>query len=162
MDDSDQPEQATTTRNSRLVPSTFDPPRLKHGIRTIPEPHGPKRRPKSGDFKLLAAYVAAYVGVLIPQHDYRRFVSKDGEQSWKRTIRMACDIEWSSEENRDFDQISLPRYTVMKEFVARAWPFAARYFDAAWLIKWALRSTWGNRKKSLARADKGILLPYTH
>jgi hypothetical protein len=75
---------------------------------------------------------------------------------------MACDIEWSSEENRDFDQISLPRYTVMKEFVAQVWPFAARYFDAAWLIKWALQSTWGNRKKSLARADKGILLPYTH
>jgi hypothetical protein len=66
MDDSDQPEQATTTRNSRLVLLTFDPPRLKYGIRTILEPHGPKRRLKLGDFKLLVAYVAAYVGVLIP------------------------------------------------------------------------------------------------
>jgi hypothetical protein len=28
------------------------------------------RRPKLGDFKLLAAYVAAYIGVLILKEDY--------------------------------------------------------------------------------------------
>jgi hypothetical protein len=65
MDDSDQPKQATTTRNSRLVLLTFDLPWLKYGIRTILEPHGPKQRLKSGDFKLLIAYVATYIGVLI-------------------------------------------------------------------------------------------------
>jgi hypothetical protein len=154
MDIDSQPEQTMTTRNSRLIPSTFDPPQLKHGVRTIPEPHGPKRRPKSGDFKLLAAYVAAYVGVLIPLNDYSQFISKDGERAWKRTLRMACDMEWVPRDNRDFDDINSPRYTMMKDFVARAWPFASRYFDGAWLIKWALRTTWSNRKKASARADK--------
>jgi hypothetical protein len=55
-----------TTRNSRLVLLIFDPPRLKYSIRTILELYSPKRRLKLGDFKLLVAYVATYIGVLIP------------------------------------------------------------------------------------------------
>jgi hypothetical protein len=69
MDNNSQPKDMATTRNSRLLPATFDPVQVKHGIRTIPESHGPKRRPKSGDFKLFAAYVAAYTGPLIPPDD---------------------------------------------------------------------------------------------
>jgi hypothetical protein len=147
------------TRNSRLLPETFDPPILKHGHRKILEPHGFARRPKSGDFKLLAAYVAAYVPTLIPENCYRSFVDANGERAWKKRIRMACDIAWRSDSMRDFDDLNTQQYVAMRDFVAYEWPFASRYFDGAWLIKWALRSTWGNRKKAAIRAEKGM---YVH
>ena len=43
-------------------------PRNRH-IRIL-ELHSCCRRPKSRDFKLLAAYIAAYVGILILKEDY--------------------------------------------------------------------------------------------
>jgi hypothetical protein len=56
--------------NSRLLLATFKPLKPRNGRMMILELYSRCRRPKSGDFKLLAAYVAAYVGVLIPKEDY--------------------------------------------------------------------------------------------
>ena len=154
MDASSGPYELYITTNSRLLPTTFDPPKLRNGRLKILEPHGRRRRPKSGDFKLLAAYVAAYVGTLIPKEDYQRFIDPRGEKEWKRTIRAACDIEWRVGDVREFDDIPTLDYNVMSEYVARAWPLT-RYFDGLWLIKWALRTTWTNRKKAAVRAEKG-------
>jgi hypothetical protein len=67
---------------------------------------------------------------------------------------MAVDLEWSCPETRDFDEISPSHYTIMRDSVARAWPLAARYFDGAWLIKRALRTTWGYRRKASVREDR--------
>jgi hypothetical protein len=44
----------------------------------------------------------------------------------------------------------------MRDFVGRAYPFIMRYFDGGWLIKWALRTTWANRKKAAVCVDKGM------
>lgn len=153
MNSSSDPDQPSTTANSRLLPTTFEPPKARNGRMRILEPHGRRRRPKSGDFKLLAAYVAAYVGVLIPQEEYQRFVDPRGEREWKRTIRAACDMEWRLQDNRDFDDIPPQAYSVMREYVARAWPLT-QYFDGGWLIKWAIRSTWSNRRKTCTRSNK--------
>jgi hypothetical protein len=155
MDRSSTPEESYRTANSRLLPATFDPPRLRHGTLKILEPHGRRRRPKSGDFKLLAAYVAGYVGTLIPQDVYKRFIDRRGEREWKRTIRAACDMEWRTEDLREFDDIPAAGYNDMRDYVARAWPFTTKYFDGAWLIKWALRTTWTNRKKAALRLGRG-------
>lgn len=76
---SSEPDELSTTANSRLLPTIFEPPKARSGHIRIPEPHGRRRRPKAGDFKLLAAYVAAYMGVLIPKEDYKRFVDPRGE-----------------------------------------------------------------------------------
>jgi hypothetical protein len=40
----------------------------------ILELHSCCRRPKLGDFKLLTAYIAAYVGILILKEDYQQFI----------------------------------------------------------------------------------------
>ena len=70
MNSSSKPDKLSTTANSQLLLATFKPlkPRNRHII--ILEPHSRCRRPKLGDFKLLAAYVATYIGVLIPKEDY--------------------------------------------------------------------------------------------
>jgi hypothetical protein len=80
MTDSDTFKQSTSTVNSRLLPTKFAPPQLRHGTRKILEPHGSNRRPKTGNFKLLTAYVAAYIGVLIPHNTYKTFVDRRGER----------------------------------------------------------------------------------
>ena len=147
-----------STINSRLLPANFDPPKLRHGTLKILEPHGRNRRPKSGDFKLLAAFVAGYVGSLIPSEVYRRFIDKRGEREWKRAVRAACDIEWRAGDLREFDDIPTPNYNDMRDQVARAWPFTARYYDNAWLVKWALRTTWTNRKKAAVRVERGTYI----
>ena len=70
MNSSSKPDELSTIANSQLLPATFKPlkPRNRHII--ILELYSRCRRPKLGDFKLLTAYVAAYVGVLIPKEDY--------------------------------------------------------------------------------------------
>jgi hypothetical protein len=156
MNSSSELEQCTSTANSKLLPPTFDLILVKHGARKIAEPHGPQRRPKSGDFKILAAYVAAYVGVLIPKDEYQRFISGSGERLWKKTLRQACDMHWQPRQYRGFDELSTAEWTTMRDYVGRAYPFGVKYFDGAWLIKWALRTTWANRKKAAVRADKGM------
>ena len=152
-------DEAYATANSRLLPTELDPPQPSHGKMRIMEPHGPGRRPKSGDFKLLAGWVAMYVNVLIPKEDYHRFVNARGEREWKRTLRSACDLEWRPGDTRDFNDIRTQDYIAMRDFVARAWPFT-KHFDGYWIIKWALRSTWTNRKKASARAEKGTSSNY--
>lgn len=154
MDSSSEPDELYSTANSRLLPTTFDPPKVRNGRMKILEPQGRRRRPKSGDFKLLAAYVAAYVGTLIPREEYNRFIDPRGEREWKRTVRAACDIEWRFQDIREFDEIPVQEYNVMREYVSRSWPFT-KHFDGGWLIKWALRSTWTNRKKACVRSDNG-------
>ena len=156
MDSNSFLEDFHSTANSKLLPATFDPPKMRHGTLKVLEPHGHNRRPKVGDFKLLAAYVAGYVGSLIPLEVYNRFIDKRGEREWKRVVRAACDLEWRAEDTRDFDDIPIASYNNMRDQVAQVWPFAARYFDGAWLIKWALRTTWTNRKKAVARAERGM------
>jgi hypothetical protein len=156
MDSNNCSDESHSTVNSRLLPAKFDPPRLRHGLLRVLEPHGRNRRPKAGDFKLLAAYVAAYTGPLIPPEVYKLFVDTQGEREWKRVVRAACDLEWRAGDARDFDEIPTAGYNNMRDHVAQAWPFAAKYFDGAWLIKWALRSTWTNRKKTTARVEKGL------
>jgi hypothetical protein len=153
-DENGSVQESYSTANSRLLPKTFELPQLKHGTLKIIEPHGRNRRPKSGDFKLLAAYVAGYVGSLIPEEVYRRFIDKRGEREWKRVLRTACDLEWRVGDVREFDDIDLSGYNAMRDYVARAWPFTTRYFDGAWLIKWALRTTWTNRKRAALRVEK--------
>jgi hypothetical protein len=66
MDANSTANTLCTTLNSLLVPTEFDIPRKKDGKVKILEPHSSRRRPKSGDYKLLAVYVAAYIGSLIP------------------------------------------------------------------------------------------------
>jgi hypothetical protein len=153
MDANSTANTPCTTLNSSLVPTEFNIPRKKDGKVKILEPHGSRRRPKSGDYKLLAAYVAAYTGSLIPVQDYLRFISPRGEQEWKRIIRVACDGEWREGETRRFDDIGLREYEAMANKVAMAWPFV-KYFDNWWIIKWAMRITWTNRIKSARRRDK--------
>jgi hypothetical protein len=80
MNSSSKPDELSTTANSQLLPATFKPPKPRNRRIIILEPHGRRRRPKSGDFKLLAAYVAAYVGVLIPKEDYQQFIDPQGER----------------------------------------------------------------------------------
>jgi hypothetical protein len=80
MNSSSEPDELSTTANSRLLLTTFKPPKARNRHMRILEPHSCRRRPKSGDFKLLAAYVAAYVGVLIPKEEYKRFVDPQGER----------------------------------------------------------------------------------
>jgi len=46
----------------------------------------------------------------------------------------------------------------MSEYVAHAWPFT-KHFDGSWIIKWALRSTWTNRRKAYIRYEKGASYP---
>jgi len=142
------------TLNSSLVPTKFDQPRGRQDNLRILEPRG-GRRPKSGDHKLLAAYVAAYTGTLIPDSEYRKFISPQGEREWKRMIRVACDKEWRAGETRRFDEISQPDFEAMSYDVRRAWPLT-KYFDGNWIIKWAMRITWTNRTKSARRRDKRI------
>jgi hypothetical protein len=146
------------TLNSSLVPTDFDIPRKRDGRQKILEPHGGRRRPKSGDHKLLAAYVAAYAGQLIPIQDYMRFISPHGEREWKRMIRVECDKEWREGETRRFDDIPIRDYDAIAYKVARAWPFV-KYFDGGWIIKWAMRITWTNRMKSARRRDKSAFGP---
>jgi hypothetical protein len=131
MDSDDQGTRSTSTRNSRLLPRTFQPSLKRHGKRQVPEPHGPQRRPKSGDFKLLAAYVAAYINNPIPQEEYNRFITRDGERTGKRLIRVACDIAWKAGDEREFDDFYVQQYKSMVESVASTWLFAAKYFDGA-------------------------------
>ena len=100
--------------------------------------------------------MAGYVGSLIPLEVYKSFIDKRGEREWKRVVRAACNLEWRAEDTRDFDDIPVASYNNMRDQVAQVWPFAARYFGGAWLIKWALRTTWTNRKKAAARAEKGM------
>jgi hypothetical protein len=154
MDTFSTPNTPHSTLNSALVPTAFDPPRYRHGKQVILEPHRGQRRPKSCDHKLLAAYVAAYTPSLIPMKDYRMFISPKGEQEWKRVIRVACDKEWRAAENRRFDDIHLQNYYTMRHDVIQAWPFT-KYFDGAWIVKWAMRTTWTNRTRSVRRRDKG-------
>jgi hypothetical protein len=154
MDEYSTEQGGGSTLNSRLLPVIFDPPRLVHGVRKIPEPRGQNRRPKSGDFKLLAAYVAAYVGQIIPPQTYTAFVSVKGEKAWKRTLRIACDMQWRVGEDRDFRELNTFEYAAMRDYVATAYPFAAKHYDGAWLIKWALRTTWANKRKAAIRAER--------
>jgi hypothetical protein len=145
------------TLNSSLVPTKFDQPRGRQDNLRILEPRG-GRLPKSGDHKLLAAYVAAYTGTLIPDSEYRKFISPQGEREWKRMIRVACDKEWRAGETRRFDEISQPDFEAMSYDVRRAWPLT-KYFDGNWIIKWAMRITWTNRTKSARRRDKSASPP---
>ena len=130
MNSSSELDKLSTTANSRLLPTTFEPLKARNGHMRILEPHSRRRRPKAGDFKLHAAYVAAYMGVLILKEDYKRFVDPRGEREWKRTIRAACDIEWRLQDVRDFDDIPSLEYNSMRDYVARAWPLT-RYFDSS-------------------------------
>jgi hypothetical protein len=69
-----------STVNLRLLPAKFNLLRLRHGLLRVLEPHGRNQRPKAGDFKLLAAYVAAYTRPLIPPEVYKLFVDTQGER----------------------------------------------------------------------------------
>jgi hypothetical protein len=153
MDVNRAPNSPCSTLNSALVPTEFDLPGRRDGKPKILEPHGGRRRPKSCDHKLLAAYVAAYSGTLIPEREYRKFISPHGEQEWKRMIRVACDKEWRAGENRRFDDIHLKDFQAMSHDVVCSWPLT-KYFDGAWIVKWAMRTTWTNRTKSARRRDK--------
>lgn len=70
-------------------------------------------------------------------------------------IRVACDKEWRAGENRIFDDIHLKDFQAMSHDVVCSWPLA-RYFDGAWIVKWAMRTAWTNRTKSARRRDKKI------
>jgi hypothetical protein len=70
MNSSSELDELSTIANSRLLLAMFELLKPRNRRIIILELHGRCRRPKLGDFKLLAAYVAAYVGVLILKEDY--------------------------------------------------------------------------------------------
>jgi hypothetical protein len=120
------------------------------------EPHGRGRRPKAMDHKFLAAYAAAYTykGKVIPHSIYKEFTSDRGERLWKSQVRKACDLEWRDGESRDFDEIRPAEFTRMVDFVSQRWHKLTDCFDGRWIVKWALRSTWTNRRKNTRRAEQ--------
>jgi hypothetical protein len=80
MNSSSKLDELSTTANSRLLLATFKLPKPRNRRIIILELYSRRRRSKLGDFKLLAAYVAAYVGVLIPKEDYQQFIDLQGER----------------------------------------------------------------------------------
>jgi hypothetical protein len=70
MNSSSKPDELSTIANLQLLLATFKPLKPRNRRIIILELYSRCRRSKLGDFKLLAAYVAAYIGVLILKEDY--------------------------------------------------------------------------------------------
>jgi hypothetical protein len=80
IDSSNSLDKLHSIVNLRLLLAKFDLLRLRHRLLRVLKPHGRNRRPKAGNFKLLAAYVAAYTRPLIPPKVYKLFINTQGKR----------------------------------------------------------------------------------
>jgi hypothetical protein len=80
IDSNNSLDKSHSTVNSRLLLAKFNLLRLRHRLLRVLKLHSRNQRLKAGNFKLLAAYVAAYTRPLIPPKVYKLFINTQGKR----------------------------------------------------------------------------------